>query len=849
MKMHHNILQYWQHLQNLREGDVDRPAPRVNRLMLNMFEKWRSQQPFPPFDGFGHIRDHVSKPKSVMKKPLIERRGIAMAKTLEMVSGDWGRKHGLFEIDPDEIIIGTMPPYSVGQGKEVMGYFKDERDDHDERLEFEAGFLNQWSNFGHICPNYERIVQTGLLTIIKDCLARQDSVSDEQQKSFYQSVITALEGVVGFAENYAARADEQAAIFRDVLAGDPDHPQKKIFQQRITGMEAAAKRLRRIPAKPCKSFTDAVQCIFILNCALHWTGELTSLGRLDQILQPFLSKSELSSGKAQEVIDCFWVKLDQRVVLDNRHVTDHFSQADGALMGAGGASNFDQGALANQWMQQVTIGGVVANNEAEAVDACNDVTKLCLHAARRLPFNCPTLDLRVHKKTPTAILKLASAALLSGGAHPVLLNDDKFVPALKNAGKNVELKSARNYACDGCFETIFPGETEFSFIYIPGIDVLEKALNSGAGFSGSGGTYLRGTKGSYRTVPADQIESFDHLIALMDEHIWLNVNRQLSGYLGAYGAKTSVCPSPILSAMIDGCIESGRDYYGGGARYHMFAPLMTGISTVADSLHVIQKLVFEERLLTLEELVSCLRTDWGARNDVVGLKLSTSRVQDLRKLCMAQAKFGYGNRDVDKHAWRLIDAFTNAIDKALVHPMHAAGLARLEREFASDEKPFNLVVTPGVGTFEQYNFGGIFAGATPDGRKSGAPVATDLSASPLPQDLPVPEGGKQPSMTKAFRSWNHKSINRFADGAPSDFNLSEDSSASDLAKAIRLFADGKGSNIMTVTTASAQTMKDAEQRPMDYDLLRVRMGGWTEFFSVLYPEHKKQHRRRPIYKV
>ena len=44
-------------------------------------------------------------------------------------------------------------------------------------------------------------------------------------------------------------------------------------------------------------------------------------------------------------------------------------------------------------------------------------------------------------------------ALLSGGAHPVLLNDDIIVPALaENSGAPIPLAAARNYACDGCFE-------------------------------------------------------------------------------------------------------------------------------------------------------------------------------------------------------------------------------------------------------------------------------------------------------------------------------------------------------------------------------------------------------------
>lgn len=845
--MHHDIMGYWRHLQGLPPGHEDLPAPRVNRLMLNMFEGWRSKQCFPPFDGLGHIRDHEGE--AVMTLSLVERRGLAMARTLALLSGDWGRQHGLFEIDPDELILGTMPPYSVGQGKEVMGYFKDGRDDRDERLEFEAGFLNQWSNFGHICPNHEKVVRRGLRAIIDECAALREAAADGELRAFHIAVGTALEGVILFAENYAAAAEKQAALYARRLAEAPDHSQKAVFAERAEGMAAAAERLRRVPAQPCRSLTDAVQCIFLLNCALHWTGELTSLGRLDQILQPFVDPEELQSGDAQTVIDCLWVKLDQRVTLDNRMVEDRFSQADGALMGVGGPSNFDQGALTNQWMQQVTIGGVVADNEPEPRDACNDVTRLCLHAARRLPLNCPTLDLRLHEKSPPDIIELAARALLSGGAHPVLLNDDKLVPALKAAGKNVELKSARNYACDGCYETIFPGETEFSFIYVPAVDVLEKALNSGAGFGASGGTYLRGFKGSYRTRPAEAIGSFDEFIEILDQHIWLNVNRQLAGYLSAYGAKAGVCPSPILSALVDGCLESGRDFYDGGARYHMFAPLMTGISTVADSLYVIEKLVFTDRVMGLDELVACLRSDWGARSDMVGRKVSAERARDLRAQVMDQPKFGHGERAVDRHAWRLIDAFVGAIERALEHPMHAPALARLEARFATPEKPFNLVVTPGVGTFEQYNFGGSFGGATPDGRRAGAPLATDLSASPYPQDLDVPPDRAMPDIRQAFPSWNHASVNRFADGAPSDFNIAEDTSPEALVDVIRAFAEGHGSNVMTVTAANASTLAAAEASPGRYDLVRVRMGGWTEFFAVLFADHKRQHRRRPIYPV
>lgn len=850
--MHHNILKYWQHLENIGEGHPDRPSPRACRLMNQMFERWRVRAPFPKRDCFGHLRDHLGVDDgAIMDRPVTERRGHAMAASLAMIGGDWGRNEGFFRIDADELIVGNMPPFSVGQGKELMAYLKGPHDDFDERLSFEADFLNPWSNFGHVCPDHHKVVTRGLRSIIVECRDRGAAADTDERKSFYRSIEVALEGVIEFAASYGREAARLAARYAEELEARPDHPMRRVFEQRRDGMAEVAERLARVPAEPCRTFTDAVQCIFLMNCALHWTGELTSLGRLDQILAPFLTRDVLPAAQAQEVIDCLWIKLDEQVTLDHLHLEDHFTSADGALLGAGGPSNFDQGALANQWMQQVTIGGLVADGDATPRDACNDVTRLCLHAARRLPFNCPTLDLRVHTGTPEDVLALAADALLSGGAHPILLNDDKIVPALMNAGPGIPLETARNYACDGCYETLFPGETEFSFFYVPGLDMLEKALNGGAGFGSAGPTFLRGMKSSYRTGEASDLDSFESFYAVFEEHVQLSVHRGFRNVLRAYGSKAQVCPSPILSAMIEDCIASGRDFYDGGARHHIFAPLMTGISTVADSLYVIGALIFQQRLFTMRELIACLASDWGGRDVVIGQTLPKDRVEEIRRLCLAQPKFGHGDARVDKYAWRVINSFVDAFEAALIHPLHKDALANLAARFGTPEHPFGLVFTPGVGTFEQYVFGGSFAGATPDGRKSGQAIASDLAASPLPQDLdPLCEGGgriRGVPLLASFASWRNGSINRLSDGAPSDFNIREDFPRETLIEYLRAFANGEGGNIMTVTVANPETMAAAEENPFDHELLRVRMGGWTEFYSVLFPDHKKQHRRRPLY--
>jgi hypothetical protein len=38
----------------------------------------------------------------------------------------------------------------------------------------------------------------------------------------------------------------------------------------------------------------------------------------------------------------------------------------------------------------------------------------------------------------------------------------------------------------------------------------------------------------------------------------------------------------------------------------------------------------------------------------------------------------------------------------------------------------------------------------------------------------------------------------------------------------------------------------ATRDPEKYDLLRARMGGWSEFFVSMFPAHQAQHQRRPF---
>ena len=841
--MHHNTVQYWQTVSLLPEGHLDRPSPRVCRLLFRLFDKWKTKPRWLNENDTGHLFDGKSKKEiaRLSSLPMAVRKGMAIARMLDVVTTpEVGERAGTFLIDPDELIVGCLPPFSVGQGKEVVRYLTEQ-----ERLAAALNFLNEWSPMGHIVPDHGVILEHGINGILAKC-RELESAADEKGKIFYESVRHALEGVLLYAERFANLAEQMAGRY------DKDDARTK-------NLLAVAERLRHTPANPPRNFLEAVQCIFLIHCALHLTAEIVPLGRLDQLLDEYyrrdMKSGKLTKDEAQEIIDCFWIKLDEAVILNNRHAEDRFTFCDGALTGMKGTSNFDQGGLLNQWMQQVTIGGIKATNNVRAEDASNDVTYLCLEAARRLPVNSPTLDLRLHKKSPRGIIKAAAQTILSGGAHPVLLNDDRIVPALKDdTGGTVELKSARNYACDGCFETMFAGETEFSFGFVPAMAALEKSLNRGATIGAAGPVHLRGSNDGWRTPPAEEIHSFDELRAIMKKHLLLDCHRFLNNILNDYGSKEEVTPSPLLSVFINGCLETGRDVTGGGSRYHLFSPLMVTISTCTDSLYAIKKLVFTEKRLTLSELVSCLRSNWGASPIVIGQYVEPSRIKMIRQWCLDLPKFGQGNKEIDEIAWSLISDFNDAVKTTLKDPLHREKMKQLSERYDHPGQKFEILIAPGTGTFEQYVFNGGFWGASPDGRLSGQPVASDMSPAPIPQDQPaVVETGngwkhlRSVPLTNGLRSYNNDVINHLSDGAPADFNIREDFPEDKLIDAIQTFADGKSSNVLTFTVANPETFIGAQKNPDDYDLLRVRMGGWTEFFIALFPDHQSQHMRRPLY--
>ncbi|MHB8069709.1 MAG: pyruvate formate lyase family protein [Desulfobaccales bacterium] len=312
---------------------------------------------------------------------------------------------------------------------------------------------------------------------------------------------------------------------------------------------------------------------------------------------------------------------------------------------------------------------------------------------------------------------------------------------------------------------------------------------------------------------------------------------------------------------------TGKEDLGGHAFRLFSRPAITAI----DALWAIKDMVFsDDAVFTPAELTQCLICDWGHDmkepfcSSTMGddrIAVLAERFKKLRAYALERPKFGQGREQVDRFARRLLrDLIKLAYDVAREKTgLIAARLQDLENRFGTPGQPFAFVITPGIATFEDYAGIGSFLGASADGSLAFQPVASDFSPSPTQPDLPVPGAGR--GAEESLKSWAAGAADDrpgvidpigigLSNGSPVDINIREDLPEGELLELIVKFAQGElGPNMMSITCADPDTLTRAQSFPECYDLVRMRMGGWSEFFVAMFPHHQEHHKRRPLFEA
>jgi pyruvate formate-lyase/glycerol dehydratase family glycyl radical enzyme len=614
---------------------------------------------------------------------------------------------------------------------------------------------------GHVILDYEKVIKKGLIQMkskVQEILNKNKKLTTEEQE-FLKSLKIALEGVKIYAERLAKKLEE-------LYNAETDKSRKTFLKKMLDNC-------KRVPLHPAESFYQAVQSAWTLKTAVEIAHpiNLHCLGRMDQIFYPYykndIEKGEITRDQARELLEELLLKLMSQNIRPETNVLSNFYHR---FLGS----------------TPVTLGGL----KPDGADGTNELTYLFVEAAgnSRAVTN---VSLRVHDKTPRDLLLLVAETLYSGSSNLSLFNDEVNVKAMKNRG--FEEPDARDYAVMGCVEMCCPGKTgAMSANALLLCRLLDITMRNGDAQTTLGIIKDLGPK----TGDPDSFSSFEEFL----EALFVQSEKQIKLIANVSNLRDRIyeeyLPAPYISAFIEGCLKNRKDVTRGGAIYDLTGiSFINSIANLTDSLYVIKKLIFDEKLVNFKQFLE------GIDNNYIGY-------EDLFKRIMrVEGKWGNGFREVDE----LASYVTSHLFKETYKYTNYRG------------GPF----VPYVISMITHTIDGRISIATPDGRRAAMPYA----ASCNPYN--VEKNGITSVLTSvAALDYEHAlgcAVNvKFHPTAIGRTQENRDK----WITLLRTYFDLGGSQLQP-TVVSSEMLHAAQQDPDSYRDLIVKVGGYSSYFTEL----------------
>lgn len=391
----------------------------------------------------------------------------------------------------------------------------------------------------------------------------------------------ACQGMMALGDRYAAYATELASKETDVSR------QAELLQ--------IAENCKVVPRYAPKTYWQAIQMYWFVHLGV--TSEINpwdafSPGRLDQHLIGFyqkdLEEGTLTREAAKELLECLWIKFNNQPAPPKVGIT---------LKESSTYTDF----------ANINTGGITPDGQ----DGVNDVSYLILECMDDMQLLQPSSNVQISRKTPQKFLKEAAKISRKGWGQPAFYNTDAIVQELLNAGKTIQ--DARRGGSSGCVETgAFGNEAYILTGYFNIPKIFELTLYQGY-------DHVSGRQLGPKTRSPLELESFQELFDCFMEQMDYFLNIKILGNNIIEKIYSKYMPVPFLSVITNDCIAKGRDYNSGGARYNTSYIQGVGIGTITDCLSAIKYLVFEEKKITMEELLQAMKANFQGHEHTLHL--------------------------------------------------------------------------------------------------------------------------------------------------------------------------------------------------------------------------------------
>jgi formate C-acetyltransferase len=606
--------------------------------------------------------------------------------------------------------------------------------------------INEAAGVAHFLPDYEQVIQLGtdgLRAKIEERIDHGDL--DTDGRDYLDASLVCLNAVERFADRYRDLAQSQ-------------------------GRDDVVEVLVNVPRSPARSLREALQLIwfFQLLIQVESIDQGISLGRMDQYLYPLFcdekKRDDYDADRVRDLFAAFCIKLSEVIPLFSGRATEYY---------AGLPSG-----------QAISIGGL----DAEGNDAGNELTYLLLDVMEGFKTRQPNWHARISERSDEAYVSRVVDVVAGGGGSPALYNDDVIMPAMIE--RDVDPAKVWNYATVGCVEPALSRESFTSSdaaIFNLAI-CLELLLG--------GGRRLK--NGEVRRRPwLAEIHSMSELLEALEERTNESILELKHSLDAIERAGAEFFPTPLSSLTIGGCIENAMDSTRGGAWYNASGIQAVGVADLANSLAVIEVLVFQKKRYTLEDFANACATDFADK------ELLRARAQKIT---------AFGNDDplVDDLANQVVELF----DRCISQHTNTRGGGWM----------------PGFYSMTCHQGFGKQMAAMPSGRLAGRPLADGLA--------PV-DGSDRLGPTASLNSVAKFDHLRFGNGI--NLNVKFDTATvagregrETLEALIRgYFAQG-GMQIQ-INVLDSDVLRAAMENPENHRNLLVRVSGYCAYFVDLTP--------------
>jgi formate C-acetyltransferase len=419
----------------------------------------------------------------------------------------------------------------------------------------------------------------------------------------------------------------------------------------------------------------------------------------------------------------------------------------------------------------------------DGTDGFSDLSRLILEALTELPTYIPQVTLRW---TP----------LMSHDDFRYTMDLERKDPHKRIAFTNDE----KRVQCYTCF-CGFPFERAVNYTMV---GCNEPAFLGAITGSNSKGNILRCIETLFHKK-ADQLANctdFEAFYATFEQELFNDLDL-IYRYDDCYNAIRARDVNYISSLFFNDCIENARSLTQGGGNTVISSPMLLGIPNVIDSLTVIRQFIYEEKLFSMKELTDALAGDWEG-------------YEEMRTVILRRGLF-FGNDDTlsDEVSARLYDSFFRYLDN---------GGNRRKNLFG-----YPILIGDLLGYNEHHKWFGEKTLATPDGRRNGDLLKFGLGQS----------GGKDRNgLTALLRSIAQSDPHGVGCGATvTNISLEEKMVTDDeqFEKTVVLFETyfKLGGTHFQLTYVSREDLLAAQKMPENYQNLRVRITGFSDYFVNL----------------